>query len=729
MSNGGVRNGNAAKGDALSVVIPIGGVGSRFAKEGYRFPKPLINIAGRAMLFWIIDRLELTENDSLFIAISDMVNDEFHLDSQLRREYPHLNVKLIPLRFDTRGAAETLFIVAQSMTDDELQRRTVSLDCDTIYFPEARLLSRIRTLPPHHGATVVFDDAGDPPVFSYVETDSRNRIVDIKEKIAISRHANTGAYVFPDGFSLRQRCAAFLDQPLKSLALGEYYTSSLIADMIGAGFTFVALPIPNSSFACVGTPPQLNEFLKTISQKQDLVKPFSSLTQATQRRRFCWDLDSLVTPPCVFGDYRTVKPIRRNIELVRQLHAAGHCIIISTSRGMQQHDGNVNAAVADNAAVTLATLAKLEIPYDEIQFGKPYAHCYVDSRAVNSLLDTQKEIGWYAASGASRWSGKGSTGGMLVPRSFNAVQVIENAVVKSSTSEAILGEIYFFSRIPTDIKDVFPAINTLNFVPSTQSFSLTMQRVHGVTFSHLLVGRALTVGRLEKFLAALSRIHSSNGIVDDHISVPPSLAARLNALGESPNRNVDIYANYAAKVSERYKAFLPVYQDLGDDHEAIASRLLAFLQDFEADDRAQASHVIHGDPVFSNALFTKDNTVVFIDVRGRQGDVLTLRGDALYDLAKVYQSLQGYDFALLADPISAQTAELVDLVSPVDRRLLQDLQGVFWAFVKKHYTVDRRDLILVTASLLFSLIPLHDPPMRRLFYKMCKAVMAQVRKG
>ncbi|KAJ8291805.1 hypothetical protein OF846_005051 [Rhodotorula toruloides] len=640
MLNGGIRNGDAAKGDALSVVIPIGGIGSRFAKEGYRFPKPLINIAGRAMLCWIIDRLELTENDSLFIAISDMVNDEFHLDSQLRREYPHLNVKLIPLRFDTRGAAETLFIVAQSMTDEELQRRTVSLDCDTIYFPEARLLSRIRTLPPYHGATVVFDDAGDPPVFSYVETDSRNRIIDIKEKVAISRHANTGAYVFPDGFSLRQRCAAFLDQPLKSLALGEYYTSSLIADMIGAGLTFIALPIPNSSFTCVGTPPQLNEFLKTISQKQDLVR----------RRRFCWDLDSLVTPPCVFGDYRTVKPIRRNIELVRQLHAAGHCIIISTSRGMQQHDGNVNAAVADNAAVTLATLAKLEIPYDEIQFGKPYAHCYVDSRAVNSLLDTQKEIGWYAASGVSRWSGKGSVGGMLVPRSFNAVQVIENAVVKSSTSEAILGEIYFFSRIPTDIKDVF------------SGYQHAQLRVHGVTFSHLLVGRALTVGRLEKFLAALSRIHSSNGIVDDHISVSPSLAARLNALGESPNRNVDIYANYAAKVSERYKAFLPVYQDLGDDHEAIASRLLAFLQDFEADDRAQASHVIHGDPVFSNALFTKDNTVVFIDVRGWQGDVLTLRGDALYDLAKVYQSLQGYDFALLADPVSAQTAELVDLV-------------------------------------------------------------------
>lgn len=56
----------------------------------------------------------------------------------------------------------------------------------------------------------------------------------------------------------------------------------------------------------------------------------------------------------------------------------------------------------------------------------------------------------------------------------------------------------------------------------------------------------------------------------------------------------------------------------------------------------------------------------------------------IHSLIWVSCRLQGYDFALLADPVSAQTAELADLVSPVDRRLLQDLQGIFWAFVKKH---------------------------------------------
>lgn len=193
------------------------------------------------MLLWLIDRLELRTTDSLFIAINDSVNREFHFDMMLAKEYPHLDIHIVALKFDTRGAAETLFIVSQSMTDAQSARRTVSLDCDTIYFPEAQLLSRVRLLPESQGATVVFDDAGDPPVFSCasvfvsqswrrslttpfhadVETDSRNRIVQIKEKVAISRKANTGAYIFPNGFQLRLGAAAFLDQAVDELALGE----------------------------------------------------------------------------------------------------------------------------------------------------------------------------------------------------------------------------------------------------------------------------------------------------------------------------------------------------------------------------------------------------------------------------------------------------------------------------------------------------------------------------
>lgn len=72
------------------------------------------------------------------------------------------------------------------------------------------------------------------PIFSYVEFESgTNNIVRIREKEAISRHANTGAYAFPCGDQLRTACRKVLDNPVGKS--GEFYTSSIIEGMIRAG--------------------------------------------------------------------------------------------------------------------------------------------------------------------------------------------------------------------------------------------------------------------------------------------------------------------------------------------------------------------------------------------------------------------------------------------------------------------------------------------------------------
>ena len=39
---------------------------------------------------------------------------------------------------------------------------------------------------------------------------------------------------------------------------------------------------------------------------------------------------------------------------------------------------------------TLRMLEELKIPYDEIHFGQPYAHVYVDSSVACSALETEK---------------------------------------------------------------------------------------------------------------------------------------------------------------------------------------------------------------------------------------------------------------------------------------------------------------------------------------------------
>ena len=58
--------------------------------------------------------------------------------------------------------------------------------------------------------------------------------------------------------------------------------------------------------------------------------------------------------------------------------------------------------------------------------------------------------------------------------------------------------------------------------------------------------------------------------------------------------------------------------------------------------------VIHGDPVFTNILINQFGKIKLLDMRGKQGDEITIYGDWLYDWAKIYQSIIGYDEILLS---------------------------------------------------------------------------------
>jgi hypothetical protein len=208
------------------------------------------------------------------------------------------------------------------MSKEHLKRRTVSLDCDTIYW--ADILQDIRDMPDHHGGCFYFPDNGNKPIFSYIQTDEKSVITDIKEKVAISNKANTGAYVFPSAEILRLWAGESIDMNSRKRQddCGEYYTSQLISAMILEGkVPFLAMPVGKTGFSCVGTPEQLQELLFLIKVDGNKIK--------IKKQRFCFDLDStLVGVPAISGDYSTCPPIRKNIGLVQQLHKAGHYIII-----------------------------------------------------------------------------------------------------------------------------------------------------------------------------------------------------------------------------------------------------------------------------------------------------------------------------------------------------------------------------------------------------------------
>ncbi|RCI16048.1 hypothetical protein L249_3173 [Ophiocordyceps polyrhachis-furcata BCC 54312] len=715
----------------LNVIIPIGGIGSRFAKHGYRYPKPLINIVGRPMIVWLLSNLKFKPGDTVWVAVNDEVDDDFHLGQLVSKSLPHIDHRILRLRHQTKGASETLYVISQSMTKRDLQKRTISLDCDTIYWTD--ILGQARRLPVDTGACFYFKDDGDKPVFSYIKLEARNGldyISDIQEKTAISKNANSGAYVFPSGQELKTKAAEMLDmRHLDNQEIGEYYTSKLVGHMIRLETAFTGILIRQDDFSCVGTPEQLQHFLRTIKSGE------CRLSVTGQKRRFCFDLDgTLVGFPDVAGDYATCPPIWRNIRLLQELFEAGHHIIIQTARRMRTHGGNIGAVIADIGSVTFAQLARYSIPYHEISFGKPFAHVYIDDLAVNANLDTVREIGWLLdGSHANVMTEQDTTTvkGMMAARDFNTIQIIDGKVIKSSKSDNIIGELYFYSHMPPEVVPYFPSVYSVAFFPDTGTYSVTMERCRGLTYSHLLVGRSMTLGRFKSFLKALHSIHTSQRSDRLSLQISPELAGKFSGYNvPGTERRANIYANYGAKLRKRYAGFRDRYDALGHQAALVFSRLNEFLDTYEAEERAVFAQVIHGDPVFSNAILSEDEQKVsFIDVRCQLGDTLTPEGDVNYDLAKVLQSLSGYDHLLFLAEDPKRIEDVMDnnkpLLDEADRNLVEELEEYFFDFLDEHYSVrlHRKTLLRITASLLFSLIPLHRPETGAMFLRLCQETL------
>ena len=99
--------------------------------------------------------------------------------------------------------------------------------------------------------------------------------------------------------------------------------------------------------------------------------------------RICIDLDGVICRLREPGqNYADLEPVSGAVEKLRQLKDAGHYIILCTARHMKTCQGNVGQVVARQGAVTLEWLARHNIEYDEIHFGKPHAQVYIDDNGL-----------------------------------------------------------------------------------------------------------------------------------------------------------------------------------------------------------------------------------------------------------------------------------------------------------------------------------------------------------
>lgn len=609
----------------MNLIIPVCGIGKRFLDDGYNLPKPLIKSLGKPMIFWTIENLNIKKDDILFIVY----REEFHIfnfEDILKNKFRNLNFKFVSLKNDTRGASETVLYALEEMCDNQLEETTVVIDSDNFYDDD--ILSECRKID--NNLVFYKKDYDKNPIYSYLILDDNSFVIDIKEKEKISDNACVGAYCFKSGNLLKKTINSVILEERKQK--NEFYISSVYKFLLDNNFRVYSKEI--HGFNCLGTPNQLKSYSSNFSIN-------------SEKYRFCFDLDNtLVTYPDIEGDYTSVRPIQKTINFLNFLQSQGHTIIIYTARRMKTHSGNVGRVQSDIAKITLDTLDNFGIKYDEIYFGKPYAHFYIDDLSINPFDDLEKETGFYNIH--------------PMPRKHNSIEIFENHIIKYS--KFIDGERYYYQNIPKSISNFFP-----NLIDCGDDF-IKISKIKGIPVSFLHVNNSLNNKILFKIFDSLSFIHSFE-----------------------TTYSLNFYDNYYKKVKNRIDNYdFSNYENF----ETVKNQVLNFLQEYEKKRKGKIG-IVHGDPIFTNIFIDNNDDIKMIDMRGKIGDKETIYGDIFYDWAKVYQSIVGYDYILMDKKLNYENIEIN--------------KNFFHKFIIDKFGEEKlNDIKNITKSLLISLIPIHD---------------------
>uniref|UniRef100_A0A6C0LP23 MobA-like NTP transferase domain-containing protein n=1 Tax=viral metagenome TaxID=1070528 RepID=A0A6C0LP23_9ZZZZ len=577
----------------MKVFVLCGGIGSRL--QDYSFPKPLNMIYGKPAISYTLQNLPACIHTIYFITSPHL--KQFNFEQVVANQFKDRQCIFLPLSYFTRGPVESAWCGTRELfADDE---PIVFLDNDVLFeFPPAFFET-------HGSAFLGYSiDNGTSEAFSFIQM-NEGRVTMVKEKKRISNQFICGVYGFK---SLKQ----FRDVAKKRLVVPsetELYLSSLFEDLVEQGDTVIGVRF-SDTITHIGSLKELHNTIGRIS------KPLM---------RICFDLDNtLVTYPTVPGDYSTVKPIETMIQLVRKLHDEGHTIIIHTARRMATHKYNVGAVIRDIGRQTLDTLADFAIPYDELLFGKPIADMYIDDRAVNPYRNDMESMGLINYMCPETPINK------LQNNKYNTIELDGDDVVKRGKMDHLAGEIYFYENIPhsSSISRFFPTY--YSSIKSSGTAELRTEYIRGVPMYTLYKSELMTRYHMKTLFEILDYLH--------------------NTKGESVPSYDEVYANYITKLERRFSnKEIYCFPDAEKYHNLCLDRLKWYLK--ESSPPCIASY-IHGDFWLSNILLDFKNNIKLIDMKGRLEEHLTTGGDIMYDYAKLYQSILGYDRILYNDSVS-----------------------------------------------------------------------------
>lgn len=233
----------------------MAGEGSRFKKEGYIVPKPLLTIDGTYFFDKALSSLENLERfyDEVkytFIVRQEHI-DEFNIDKIIKDKIGYF-CNVISVDHTTRGAVETCLLAEPYINKGE---NIIIMDCD-LYMKSVEL-DMCGFDGMYDGMVLSFES--NLPKYSYAVVGPDGLVLKTAEKNPISTHALAGVYCFHDGDTFL-RYAKYLIEHNTLENINEYYVSLVYNKMIEDGL-LIKLMRTNDYYS-FGTPEEYENLTK-----------------------------------------------------------------------------------------------------------------------------------------------------------------------------------------------------------------------------------------------------------------------------------------------------------------------------------------------------------------------------------------------------------------------------------------------------------------------------------
>ena len=237
----------------INIVVPMAGMGSRFASAGYDKPKPFIDVNGKPMIERVLDNLYYPNANYILIGRKEHLEIEKDLVAKIKRDY---NVTFIGIDKLTEGTACTVLYSRELINNNVpllIANSDQIVDISIVDFVDDCFNRNL------DGSILTFKDSELNPKWSFAKLNKNDLVSEVKEKVVISNYATVGIYLFNKG-------SQFVDSAIDMIIQNdrvnnEFYTCPVYNYIIKGGAKIGIFDIDFNLMHGIGTPEDLESYL------------------------------------------------------------------------------------------------------------------------------------------------------------------------------------------------------------------------------------------------------------------------------------------------------------------------------------------------------------------------------------------------------------------------------------------------------------------------------------